>query len=127
MRLSGRKVVLAGLLSAKVKAPGSITEPVRAELEAAGATIVAEVIQRRGVSRDSRPGGARRMSTPLSPTTVIGEGKAHELAQVCSTLGADLVVFLNPLTQHQRDALHSITGVAVQDVESLGVRPPALE
>jgi 50S ribosomal subunit-associated GTPase HflX len=66
------------------------------------------------------------MSQPLSPKTFIGEGKAREIGALCSTTGADLVVLLNPLSQRQRETLASITGVAVQDVESLGLHPPPL-
>ena len=127
MRLTGCNVIVAGLLSAKISTPDAVVAAVRAELESAGASVVGVVIQRRGVSRDTRPGGAHRMNVPLSPKTFIGEGKARELGQLCSSTGADLVVFLNPLSQRQKETLARITNVRIQDVKSLRLRNPTLE
>jgi 50S ribosomal subunit-associated GTPase HflX len=67
------------------------------------------------------------MGTPLSPKTFIGEGKARELGELCSSTGANLVVFLNVLSPRQRETLASIAGVRIQDVESLGLRLPPIE
>lgn len=90
---------------------------------AGGGTLVGPVPQRRGVSRSKRPGGARRLEHPLSPRTLLGAGKARELAALRRETGADLVLFWNPLTGPQRETLEALTGVDVRDAAALGLGP----
>ena len=59
----------AGLVSAKDKSAQSRVLELNQLLVEAGATVLATVIQRRGVSRASEPGGASRMDAPMSPAT----------------------------------------------------------
>ena len=49
------------------------------------------------------------------PRTFIGEGKAEEVRELASTLGADLVIFDNPLSPSQQRALTEKLGVTVMD------------
>ena len=121
MRLSHRKVVLVGLFSARVPNPGAELLSLANLLEAAGAQVVGRLLQRRGVSRAKGPGGAKRMEAPLA-ATVIGAGKARELATLCGETGADLVVSWNELTERQRQELEKATGVQVQAATAIGLK-----
>jgi 50S ribosomal subunit-associated GTPase HflX len=104
--------VLAGLVSAKDDVAHHVAQAA-ALIHAAGATVVATVIQRRGVSRAPRPGGARALDRPLSADTFVGAGKAAEIAHACVTHAADLVVFLNELSAAQRARLAALAAVPV--------------
>ena len=70
-------------------------------LGALGVTVGARLVQRRGVS----DGGVRRLHRPLSRQTVIGPGKVREVAAACTAGGAVAVIFVNPLTDRQREVL----------------------
>jgi 50S ribosomal subunit-associated GTPase HflX len=78
-----------------------------------GATVVGRVIQRRGVSRAKKPGGVLKMKSPINAATIIGSGKAKELAALASDSGADTVVFINPLKTSQESRLKQITGCRI--------------
>jgi hypothetical protein len=119
-RLAGRRVVVAGLFSAKLPDPEARLEHLAGRVRAGSGTVVGQVLQRRGVSRARRPGGVQRLEQPLSKKTLLGSGKARELAVLCQTTGADLVLFWNPLTPRQRETLEGLTGVDVRDAASLG-------
>lgn len=102
----GADVVLAGLFSAKEKAFAALMAEASAAVEARGARVLARVVQRRGVSA----GGVRKMTLPFSPRTLIGPGKVRETGALAARTGADAVVFLNPLTSLQQDALSVLLG-----------------
>jgi len=53
------------------------------------------------------------------PKTFIGEGKTAEVKELAGTLGADLVVFDNPLSPSQQRALSEELGVSVMDRSAL--------
>jgi 50S ribosomal subunit-associated GTPase HflX len=120
-QLAGRRVIVAGLFSAKVPDAearlGVLVELVRAH----SGSVVGQVLQRRGVSRSNRPGGVRRMDQPMDQKTLLGSGKARELATLCLSAEADLVLFWNPLTPPQRETLEALTGVEVRDAASFGL------
>jgi 50S ribosomal subunit-associated GTPase HflX len=111
VKVLGKRVVVAGLISAK--APVDDFETLCERLSDAGGEVVGRLLQRRGVSRSKRPGGAQRMDLPLSSATIISKGKVGELAQLCEASEAQLVVFLNPLTQKQLGNLEQATGCGV--------------
>ena len=115
MDLRGKRIVGAALVSARDDAPSSAVESLEKALAAAGACVVGRLVQRRGVSRDKRPGGAQRMDRPISSATLIGKGKASELAALCGEVSADLVVFQNRLSSTQRSNLRELCGVQVVD------------
>ena len=69
-------------------------------VDTAGAGVLMQLTQRR-----DRPDAA----------TFLGRGKAEELAELCSSLGADLVVFDRELSPAQARNLENITGVRVID------------
>lgn len=77
-------------------------DELRALARAAGATIVGELVQRR---------------ERVDPATLVGAGKATEVAQLARAQRADLVVALNALRPRQRAALEKVIGgdVAVID------------
>jgi 50S ribosomal subunit-associated GTPase HflX len=119
MRLDRERVIIAALFSARDPDPAARIAALTAHLERAGATVVATVVQRRGVSRSHRAGGARRMEQPLSAQTVLGHGKAAELALACRQHGVSVVVFLNTLTRGQRAHLTAMCEARVYEAAEL--------
>lgn len=117
---AGRSVILVGLFSAKIQPPEVELARHAARLEAQGAKIVAQVIQRRGVSRSKRPGGAGRMNVPMDPATYLGKGKVEEIAERRRTTGAELVVVCAKLSPSQLANLERIIGCRVLDEKALG-------
>ncbi|WP_328302795.1 hypothetical protein OG389_33950 [Streptomyces sp. NBC_00435] len=102
----GAAVVLVGLFSGKRKDFASVMDAAAAGLTDRGVRVLGRAVQRRGVS----DGGVRGMSRPLSSRTLIGRGKAREVAVVREATGADAVAFVNPLTDRQRRLLTELFG-----------------
>uniref|UniRef100_UPI000ACAB3E2 HflX-like GTP-binding protein n=1 Tax=Streptomyces sp. SBT349 TaxID=1580539 RepID=UPI000ACAB3E2 len=107
--LEGASVILVGYFSAKEKDWAARMHRAAATLTGRSARVVGHVVQRRGVSA----GGVRKMALPLSPLTLVGSGKAREIALLRARTGADAVVFLNELTPRRRAALAELTGCPV--------------
>ena len=84
--LNGERCVIAGLLSSKVDVASRVAAA-QADVSASGGLVVGTVIQRRGVSRSNRPGGAAKMNDPIDARTVLGSGKAEVLAIDCICTG----------------------------------------
>ncbi len=85
------------------------------ELAAHSARVVAQIVQRRGVS----DGGVRKMSLPCSSRTLLSRGKVREVAQACDQANADAVIFVASLTEHQRRTLTDMLGrpaVSLSDI-----------
>ncbi|MFD9189464.1 hypothetical protein ACFWCA_14665 [Streptomyces phaeochromogenes] len=99
--LVGADVVIVGYFSAKQKDFAVRMDAAAVGLTARGARVVGRVVQRRGVS----DGGARKMTLPYSSRTLLSSGKAREVAALREESGADAVIFLNALTEHQRRVL----------------------
>jgi len=116
--LRGQKVIVAILVSAREHADTEI-EALVTRVSNAGGEVVGRVVQRRGVSRSKKPGGARRMSAPMARDTYIGHGKAKELAAMCAAKQASVVVFANELDDRQRETLGALTGAKVIDGREL--------
>jgi 50S ribosomal subunit-associated GTPase HflX len=108
LSLNGERVVIAGLLSVKedVDARFALLSARVIEL---GGEVVGRVVQRRGVSRSRRPGGASKLDAPMNRATFMGRGKASELATTCIEQRASVVVFANRLDPHQRGVLEHLT------------------
>ena len=115
--LKGERCVIAGLFSAKVDVESRVAA-VRAEVSASGGLLVGTVIQRRGVSRSNRPGGAAKMNDPIDARTVLGSGKAEELAKVCKSAGATKVVFVSDIDARQRRILGELVGCEIVSSEN---------
>ncbi len=94
-------VVLVGYFSAKEKQYLTIMDEFADSVLALGAQVVGRFVQRRGVS----DGGVRTMDLPYSSRTLVSAGKVEEIALVREKSRAHAVIFLNPLTDHQREAL----------------------
>lgn len=79
-------------------------EPELAEFEAlahaCGAGIAAHVIQKR---------------MHVDPATLVGSGKAHEIAELAKTLDANLLLVLNDLRPRQRKNLEKIVPLPIVD------------
>ncbi|WP_314615254.1 HflX-like GTP-binding protein [Streptomyces stackebrandtii] len=106
MTVSGARVVTVGYFSAKEKDHVVLMDAADTELTARGARIVGRIVQRRGVSA----GGAGKMALPYSSRTLLSSGKVRELAEACEATGADLVVFVAALTEHQQRVLAEVLG-----------------
>jgi GTP-binding protein HflX len=117
--LASRRIILAALLSAKVEHPEAEMAEYAAKIVSRGGVVVAHVIQRRGVSRDTRPGGSRRMNAPMDPATYCGTGKAQEIGELRRATGAELVVICAKLSPSQLANLERIIGCPVLDMAAL--------
>ena len=102
------RAVLVGLnapgLSREENATDKSLEELSALLETAGGTCLGTVLQNR--------------SAP-DPRTFIGEGKAAEIRELARSLGADIVIFDNPLSPSQQRVLTEELGVTVMDRAAL--------
>jgi 50S ribosomal subunit-associated GTPase HflX len=107
--ITGERVVLAGFFSAKQKDYEARMGMAAGLVNCLGGVVVAHIVQRRGVSR----GGVAAMSRPLSPRTLVSSGKAREIAAACAEKNARVVVFVNELSEHQRNVLSEVCAVPV--------------
>ena len=102
------RAVLAGLnapnLSREENATDESLEELAALLDTAGGECLATVLQNK--------------SSP-DPRTFIGEGKVEEVRELVQRLGADIVVFDNPLSPSQQRVLTEELGVTVMDRSAL--------
>ena len=102
------RAILVGLnspaLSREENADEETLEELNALLETAGGTCLAMVTQNRAAPE---------------PRTFIGEGKVEEVKALVGDLGADIVIFDNPLSPSQQRVLTEALGVTVMDRAAL--------
>ena len=102
------RAILAGLsapcLTREENAGDQSLEELAALLDTAGGTCLATVLQNK--------------SAP-DPRTFVGEGKAAEIKELVQSLGADIVIFDNPLSPSQQRVLTQELGVTVMDRSAL--------
>ena len=102
------RAILAGLnspcLSREENATEESLDELVALLDTAGGICLGTVLQNK--------------STP-DPRTFIGEGKAAEIKELAGRLGADIVIFDNPLSPSQQRVLTGELGVTVMDRSAL--------
>jgi hypothetical protein len=110
--LRGKRIIISGLISSKVNIDEYLT-PVRHEIESNAGQIVAELIQRRGVSRSKKPGGSSKLDLPLSSRTYISSGKVEELKELSVKVDADLIIFTNQLTSSQMRNIEALIGLEI--------------
>ncbi|WCD94195.1 hypothetical protein PGH47_00375 [Streptomyces sp. HUAS 31] len=111
----GADVVLVGYFSAKQKDFEAVITSAAAELAARGVRVVAQIVQRRGVS----DGGVQKMGLPHSSRTPPTYGKVRDVAQVCDQANADAVFFVASLTERQQRTLTEMFGrpaVSLSDI-----------
>jgi 50S ribosomal subunit-associated GTPase HflX len=111
--VTARKVIIVGLFSAKDDGYESAMRELETSLRRAGNLVVGSIIQRRGVSRSRKPGGAHRMDAPMDAATYIGRGKAEEVAELRRNTEADLVVVHGSPSSIQLARLQQIIGCEV--------------
>ena len=106
--ISINRAILVGLnspaLSREENADEETLEELNALLETAGGTCLGMVTQNRAAPE---------------PRTFIGEGKVEEVRQLVGDLGADIVIFDNPLSPSQQRVLTEALGVTVMDRAAL--------
>ena len=92
------------VVAVETRAMRDVIEPELAEFEAladaAGARIVDRVVQRRET---------------VDPATLVGSGKAREIAEIVEERRADLLLVLNDLRPRQRNNLEKIVPVPIVD------------
>ena len=102
------RAILVGLnapsLTREENATEETLEELAALLDTAGGTCLGTVLQ-------NRPNP--------EPRTFIGEGKTAEIKELVGTLGADIVIFDNPLSPSQQRVLTEELGVTVMDRATL--------
>ena len=102
------RAVLVGLnapnLSREENATDESLEELAALLDTAGGQCLGTVLQNK--------------SSP-DPRTFIGEGKVEEVRELVQRLGADIVIFDNPLSPSQQRVLTEELGVTVMDRSAL--------
>ena len=102
------RAVLAGLnspaLSQEENARDESLDELSALLDTAGGLCLGTVLQNRAAP---------------DPRTFIGEGKAAEIKELVQHLGADIVIFDNPLSPSQQRVLTEELGVTVMDRAAL--------
>ena len=102
------RAVLAGLnspaLSQEENACGESLDELAALLDTAGGLCLGTVLQNRAAP---------------DPRTFIGEGKAAEIKELVQRLGADIVIFDNPLSPSQQRVLTEELRVTVMDRAAL--------
>ena len=102
------RAILVGLnapsLTREENATEETLEELAALLDTAGGTCLGTVLQ-------NRPNP--------EPRTFIGEGKTAEIKDLVDTLGADIVIFDNPLSPSQQRVLTEELGVTVMDRAAL--------
>jgi len=102
------RAILAGLNAPGLSREENATDESLGELadllDTAGGTCLATVLQNK--------------SAP-DPRTFIGEGKTEEIKELVQSLGADLVIFDNPLSPSQQRVLTETLGVTVMDRSAL--------
>ena len=94
----------AGVLRREENADETSLEELAALLETAGGVCVGTVLQNKDAP---------------DPSTFIGEGKVAEVKELVQALGADMVLFDNPLSPSQQRVLADELGVAVLDRSAL--------
>ena len=115
--IKGKRVIISGLVSSKVNLD-QFLPPIRNQIRGLEGQIVGELIQRRGVSRSKKPGGSNKLELPLNSRTYISSGKAKELKELAEELKSDLIIFINILTDAQRDNLEKLVGQEVEPMKS---------
>jgi hypothetical protein len=111
--VTGARVFVCALVSARLSEPESVLDAIVGELERNGAIVVGRLLQRTGVSRSRRAGGAAKMDKPLTQRGLFGTGKLEELARLTKTSRAELLVIHNVISDGQRKLLAELTGCEV--------------
>ena len=108
--LASIRVVIAGVLPRAADAD-LVLQRAQAFLQQNRNILLGSVLQRRGVSRSSRPfgAGAARRGAALRSATYLGSGKTKMLARLCRIQNPDVVVFLNEISRSQVRRLESVT------------------
>lgn len=118
--VTGARVFVCALVSARMSEPESVLDAICTELERNGAIVVGRLLQRRGVSRSRSAGGAAKMDKPLTQRGLFGSGKLEELASLTKARRAELLVLHNVITDGQRSVLAELTGCQVYTMHIVG-------
>ena len=111
--VDGCGCIVVGLFSMKDNKIEEKLHTAQTIVESQGGTILCTVVQRRGVSRSRKAGGAKKLSSPLSSVTWIGKGKAEELCELAHRHSADIIIFLNDLSTKQRENWAQLTNCRI--------------
>lgn len=98
--LNHRALVVAVEMRANADSIEAELDEFEALAEAAGARVLARIVQRRD---------------RVDPATLVGSGKAHEIAEQAAQLHADVVLALNDLRPRQRKNLEKLIPLPIVD------------
>jgi len=108
-KLIRKKCLIVGLFSMKEKNIELKINSVKKLIELNKGIVVENLIQRRGVSRAKKVGGSKKLDEPMNLATFIGKGKAEELAKLSTETNAEIIVFMNKLSENQKQNLSKMT------------------
>ena len=121
---AGARVVVAGLVSARGDEDKPVLETVLRTVDNWGATVVATVLQRRGIPREPNPDSTTKARDPIHSATFFGSGKVRELVSAVQDGRADCVVVCNALTTRHCQNLEDAVGVPVYGIPPAGETAP---
>ena len=78
-KIRHQRCLIVALFSMKEKDIERHLENVESIINSNGGIVVGKLVQRRGVSRAKKPGGVKKLDSPLNSSTFIGKGKVEEL------------------------------------------------
>jgi 50S ribosomal subunit-associated GTPase HflX len=107
---SQRRCLIAGLFSMKEKTIEEHFSKVKLIVESKGGIVVGKLFQRRGISRAKTSCGMKKLNLPLSVATFLGKGKTEELILLSKKTEAEIIIFLNKLSETQKQNLSTKTG-----------------
>lgn len=114
-----KKCLIVGLFSMKEKNIELKINSVKSLIELNKGIVVENLIQRRGVSRAKKVGGSKRLDEPMNSATFIGKGKAEELAKLSRETNAEIIVFINKLSETQKKKLSEMTNCEIIECKIL--------
>lgn len=114
--LNEYRIIITGLVSYKTNIEEALLS-IKQQISRSGGTIVGQLIQRRGVSRNNGPGGSKNLNKPLNPKTYIGSGKTDELNRMTKNLDCNLILFINDISESQKRNIEEIVNIKVDVIQ----------
>lgn len=108
-KLIQKKCLIVGLFSMKYENIELKINSVKRLIALNNGIVIGNFIQRRGVSRAKKVGGSKKLDKPMNLATFIGKGKAEELAKLSVESNAEIIVFMNKLSEGQKQNLSEMT------------------
>ncbi|MDQ8188542.1 hypothetical protein [Pelagicoccus sp. SDUM812002] len=111
--ITGKRCTAGGFFSSKDNEHLQKMELTIKGIQELGAIHSGTILQRRGVSRSSKPGGSKVMDQPMNTKFLFSKGKLEELKTLTESEKTEIVVIFNPLTQNQKQSLSRLLDLPV--------------